>query len=100
MPRRIPARDETVVFVTDDGQVAIEQRDSLGNDPAVIHLDPSDIPTVVKWLEECATDAAEIRDMKSRDAMSEQVVPKSGVGTKPRLMETTRTARTEKDGLE
>jgi hypothetical protein len=76
MPRRLEARDATEVYVTDSGQIGIKQEDPLGNEPQIVTFEPGDIPTIIKWLEECAVDAREIREMNDVATLSEQVVPR------------------------
>lgn len=56
MPPRLVAGDETVVVVTSEGHIAIHQ-DAEGERQSIF-LDPSDVPRIVKWLQECAADAA------------------------------------------
>jgi hypothetical protein len=72
MPRSIPARDATEVYVTEQGQVAIKQLDSMGNEDDIVCFDPGDIPQIVQWLQECAVDAAEIRQMNAKAPAEEE----------------------------
>jgi hypothetical protein len=67
MPRLLVARDETVVVVTSEGQIAIHQ-DAEGERQSVF-LDPADVPRVVEWLREAAADACGIQEMKNTETI-------------------------------
>lgn len=72
---RIPARDQTRVYVTEQGQIAIAQEGVLESEPRTVYLEPGDIPAIVHWLQECAFDALEQRhDGPIHDAISDEKV--------------------------
>ena len=68
MTRRMEQRDATEVYVSESGNICIKQEDGLGADDAVISLEPSQVPTIMKWIQECMEEAgyptAEIKPIK------------------------------------
>lgn len=73
MPRRLEGRGSLEVFVTKAGQIAIKQEDCLGNDDAVVILDANDVSILVRWLQEAAADAEQIRQMNAEAALDDQI---------------------------
>jgi len=47
---KLPARDATEAYLTQDGYICLRQTAETGDD-AVIMLLPHDIPQVVEWLQ-------------------------------------------------
>jgi len=50
--RRLEAREAISAYVDEQGFICLRQEDTTGNDDAVIILNPSDVPTVIAWLQE------------------------------------------------
>lgn len=59
--RILPARHETELYVNEEGQICLRQQDELGNAPHIVALEPSDVPRVIKWLQELVAAPAQIR---------------------------------------
>lgn len=63
MARRLEGRDAIEVYPTERGQIVIKQDGSIGEEDALVILDPNDVPTIIEWLQEAAVDATELRTM-------------------------------------
>jgi hypothetical protein len=68
-------RMETVlaieVYVGERGYVCIKQEDPLGDTEDVVAMLPQQIPTVIRWLQECA---AEVEARRGADAAAPLVL--------------------------
>lgn len=51
MALEIKQTDKTVIDVTDNGYVRIEQQDAVGNEPAVVLLSAAQLQPVIKELQ-------------------------------------------------
>jgi|JI81BgreenRNA_FD_contig_121_50589_length_1051_multi_2_in_0_out_0_1 hypothetical protein len=58
MPKRIPPRDAIEVYVSDKGYVCIKQLGAL--EESIVALEPSQVPTVIRWLQGSLPEATEL----------------------------------------
>jgi hypothetical protein len=49
--RVIEAKPQTEAYIGQRGHIVLRQEDPYG-DEAVVVLDPTDVPTIIRWLEE------------------------------------------------
>jgi len=66
-PRKIPRRDALEVYVSEAGYVCFEQERPLEDEPSFVVIHPSDVPTVIKWLEELRHEALEVLGSESSE---------------------------------
>ena len=59
-------RGDTTVRVTSNHMIAIEQRGGYQEADGEVLFHPSDIPTIVTWLNECQREAAESFEKANR----------------------------------
>ena len=78
-------RMETVlaieVYVGERGYVCIKQEDPLGDTEDVVAMLPQQIPTVIRWLEECAADVEARRVSGSPVSLTAQSIISSPAPT-------------------
>jgi hypothetical protein len=65
--RRLEGRDAIEVYATKGGQIAIKAVPYF-EEEAIVVFDVNDVPTIIKWIQDVAVDAAEIRAMITEEA--------------------------------
>lgn len=62
MTRRIDTRYGVEVYNNPSGDIVIKQDSAMyGEDDVFVVISPEDVPTISRWLAECAEDGLEIR---------------------------------------
>ncbi len=56
-PRKIVYQPHTEVYLTESGHVAIQQAQELGEDDAIVVIDPLFLPAIIAWMQEAASGA-------------------------------------------
>ena len=56
---KLPAREPIEAYITEDRVICLKQESLVGEDPAMIILLPSDVPTVIGWLNELVAELAD-----------------------------------------
>lgn len=59
-PLRLPGRETIDAYVSDGGFVCLRQEQGM-EAPAIVAMLPTDIPTIVRWLQQLAREAEEVQ---------------------------------------
>ena len=48
---KLPGRDTIEAYISEGGFICLKQDNPMGEDPSIISMLPTDIPTVISWLQ-------------------------------------------------
>ena len=48
---KLPGRDTIEAYISKDGFICLMQENPMGEDPSIISMLPTDIPTIIGWLQ-------------------------------------------------
>lgn len=51
---KLPGRDTIEAYISEGGFICLKQDNPMGEDPSIISMLPTDIPTVIGWLQHLA----------------------------------------------
>lgn len=48
---KLPGREAIEAYISEGGYICLKQDNTMGEDPSVVMMLPSDVKTVIKWLQ-------------------------------------------------
>ena len=51
---RLEGRPAIEAYISEAGLICLKQEDSLGDEPSIVYMLPTDIPHIVEWLQHLA----------------------------------------------
>jgi hypothetical protein len=81
MTRRMETVQAIEVYIGERGYICLKQDDALGDTEDIVAMLPQQVPTIVRWLQECA---AEVEARQRAEVQGPRLVePPSGARVAP-----------------